>query len=74
MIDYMNPIEQCSLRGLNPFLDAAGYAFVQDVHNGHVHFIGKGMEALETWCRNAVAGMRTIVPSESLHNLTKGVV
>ena len=67
---YLDPIAQCGLRGLNPYLDAAGFAYVQDVYNGHVHFIGKGLPALEAWCSNAIQGMNTILPSEQLHRLT----
>jgi hypothetical protein len=67
---YLDPISQCGLRGLDGYLDAADWAFVKDNYNGHVHFIGRGMSALETWCANAIAGMDTILPSERLHNLT----
>lgn len=69
-LQYLDPIAQCGLRGLNPYLDAAGWAFVQDVHNGHVHFIGKGLTALEAWCANAIAGMGTIIPSERIRSLS----
>ena len=67
---YLDPISQCGLRGLDGFLDAADWAFVKDNHNGHVHFIGKGLTALKAWCSNAIQGMNTILPSERLHSLT----
>lgn len=69
-LQYLDPISQCGLRGLDGYLDAAGWAYVKDNYNGHVHFIGKGLPALETWCANAIKGMNTILPSERLHSLT----
>ena len=69
-LKYLDPISQCGLRGLDGYLDAANWAFVKDNNNGHIHFIGKGLPALETWCANAIQGMSTILPSERLHDLT----
>ena len=68
-LQYLDPISQCGLRGLDGYLDAAGWAFVKENHTGRVHFIGKGMLELETWCSNAIQGMNTILPSERLHSL-----
>ena len=45
-LQYLDPISQCGLRGLDGYLDAACWAFVKDNYNGHVHFIGKGLPAL----------------------------
>ena len=69
-LQYLDPISQCGLRGLDGYLDAANWAFVKDNNNGHIHFIGNGLPALEAWCANAIAGMGTVLPSEKIHNLT----
>ena len=68
-LKYLDPISQCGLRGLDGYLDAANWAFVKDNSTGHVHFIGKGLPALEAWCLNAIAGMGTILPSERIRSL-----
>ena len=68
-LQYLDPIAQCGLRGLDGYLDAANWAFVKDNSNGHIHFIGNGLPALEAWCANAIQGMNTILPSERIRSL-----
>lgn len=54
-LQYLDPIAQCGLRGLDGYIDAANWAFVKDNNNGHVHFIGRA-------CRHSKHG--ALMPSK----------